>query len=65
MTGRYIGRLPDGYSWKILNINNEIRIFGIAEDKHPLAFMIKNHKLQQINLDPNDVDYIDINDNNV
>ncbi len=49
---KYIGLLPIGYEYKIVELPGSIRIIGVSHDKPPIGFIMKNGKLEEIKLEP-------------
>lgn len=50
---QFIGELPEGYEYKLFQTGNDLKIVGVAHDKAPIAFMLKNeHILRKITLEP-------------
>ena len=48
---KFIGELPDGYEYKFVKNGDQINIIGIALDKKPIAFTLKEDKIVPIELD--------------
>lgn len=48
-----IAELPEGYEYKIFQVNGDIRIMGAHRNKEPIAFKLEERKrLVQIELQP-------------
>jgi hypothetical protein len=50
---KFIGELPSGYEWKLIQTDYVIRLIGIAQDKSPIGFILNGTELEQIKLEPN------------
>lgn len=48
---QFIAELPEGYDYKIVRVNGEIRIIGAASDKPPIGFVLQEqHRLLAFDL---------------
>jgi hypothetical protein len=45
---QYVGELPNGYDWKLFCIGDVVQVVGINPDKEPIAYTIKNGKLELV-----------------
>ncbi len=50
MSFSFIGELPDGYEYKIMDVDGVIKIMGVHKDKEPIAFFIDDNRLIKIEL---------------
>lgn len=54
MDFQYIAELPQGYEYKLVRVEGQIRIIGAAHDKPPIGFILEeNHRLIAIDLNVN------------
>ena len=52
---KYIGDLPNGYIYKLIQTNYIIKVIGVAHDKPPIGFILNGTDLEKINLDDHEV----------
>ena len=47
---KFIGELPIDYEYKIVMVEDTIRIIGISLNKPPIGFILRDSKLEEIEL---------------
>lgn len=50
---KFIGELPAGYEYKLIQTEYIVKVIGVHKDKPPIGFILNGTDLEPIELEPN------------